>query len=116
MRVLCLLCLQDLKYKILVKGKKERVAQECSSSSSDLSSSEEEPGCAVVKPSPKKECKKVKTQDSMSQEPFSFYTVRSFHDNRKEKFETSFCVVSVRCVQAEPGAVRIGGVHLQCSL
>lgn len=75
MRVLCLLYMQDLKYKILVKGKKERVAQECSSSSSDFSSSEEEAGCAEVKPSGKKECKKVKTQGSLSQEQFSFYTV-----------------------------------------
>ncbi|TNN50592.1 1-phosphatidylinositol 4,5-bisphosphate phosphodiesterase delta-3-A [Liparis tanakae] len=36
--------LQDLKGKILVKGKKERVVEEGSSSSSDLSSSEEEAG------------------------------------------------------------------------
>lgn len=87
MRVLCLLLMQDLKYKILVKGKKEHVAQKCSSSSSDLSSSEEEAGCAEVKPSGKKECKKVKTQGSLSQEQFSFYIVWTFHDNFKKKFE-----------------------------
>uniref|UniRef100_A0A8C4EPX8 Phosphoinositide phospholipase C n=1 Tax=Dicentrarchus labrax TaxID=13489 RepID=A0A8C4EPX8_DICLA len=33
---------EELKFKILVKGKKERVVEECSSSSSDLSSSDEE--------------------------------------------------------------------------
>uniref|UniRef100_A0A3B4ZMV2 Phosphoinositide phospholipase C n=1 Tax=Stegastes partitus TaxID=144197 RepID=A0A3B4ZMV2_9TELE len=38
----CLPSPEDLKGKILVKGKKERVGKECSSSSSDLSSSDEE--------------------------------------------------------------------------
>ncbi|XP_035514461.1 1-phosphatidylinositol 4,5-bisphosphate phosphodiesterase delta-3-A-like [Morone saxatilis] len=48
---------EELKFKILVKGKKERVV-ECSSSSSDLSSSDEEASCAEGKPRRKKEEKK----------------------------------------------------------
>lgn len=52
-----MLCLQDLKYKILVKGKKERVVEGCSSSCSDLSSSDEE----SVQAKAKKEDKKVST-------------------------------------------------------
>lgn len=52
----CVSCLQDLKYKILVKGKKERVVEGCSSSCSDLSSSDEE----SVQAKAKKEDKKVK--------------------------------------------------------
>lgn len=58
--VMCLLCMQDLKYKILVKGKKEHVV-ECSSSCSDLSSSDEESGRAEGKPKEKKHDKKVGT-------------------------------------------------------
>uniref|UniRef100_A0A8C4EPC1 Phosphoinositide phospholipase C n=1 Tax=Dicentrarchus labrax TaxID=13489 RepID=A0A8C4EPC1_DICLA len=46
---------EELKFKILVKGKKERVVEECSSSSSDLSSSDEEASCAEGKPRRKKE-------------------------------------------------------------
>ncbi|XP_044033523.1 1-phosphatidylinositol 4,5-bisphosphate phosphodiesterase delta-3-A [Siniperca chuatsi] len=49
---------EDLKGKILVKGKKERVVEECSSSSSDLSSSDEEASHAEGKPRRKKEDKK----------------------------------------------------------
>lgn len=49
--------LQDLKYKILVKGKKERVVEGCSSSCSDLSSSDEE----SIQAKAKKEDKKVRT-------------------------------------------------------
>ncbi|XP_037611942.1 1-phosphatidylinositol 4,5-bisphosphate phosphodiesterase delta-3-A-like isoform X2 [Sebastes umbrosus] len=48
---------EDLKGKILVKGKKE-VVEECSSSSSDLSSSDEEASRAEGKPSGKKQDKK----------------------------------------------------------
>lgn len=43
---MCWLCAQDLKGKILVKGKKEGTAEKPSSSSSDLSSSDEEAGGA----------------------------------------------------------------------
>uniref|UniRef100_A0A8C4EQ56 Phosphoinositide phospholipase C n=1 Tax=Dicentrarchus labrax TaxID=13489 RepID=A0A8C4EQ56_DICLA len=50
---------EELKFKILVKGKKERVVEECSSSSSDLSSSDEEASCAEGKPRRKKEENKV---------------------------------------------------------
>ena len=53
------LCVQDLKGKILVKGKKEHAVVECSSSSSDLSSSDEEASQAEGKPRRKKEDKKV---------------------------------------------------------
>lgn len=49
------MCLQDLKYKILIKGKKERVVEGCSSSCSDLSSSDEE----SIQAKAKKEDKKV---------------------------------------------------------
>ncbi|XP_068161674.1 1-phosphatidylinositol 4,5-bisphosphate phosphodiesterase delta-3-A isoform X5 [Antennarius striatus] len=48
---------EDLKYKILVKGKKERGGEECSSSCSDLSSSDEESGRSEGKPRRKKEDK-----------------------------------------------------------
>lgn len=51
--------LQDLKGKILVKGKKEKSAEECECSSSDLSSSDEESSQTEGKPSRKKEDKKV---------------------------------------------------------
>uniref|UniRef100_A0A3B4ZJ38 Phosphoinositide phospholipase C n=1 Tax=Stegastes partitus TaxID=144197 RepID=A0A3B4ZJ38_9TELE len=53
----CLPSPEDLKGKILVKGKKERVGKECSSSSSDLSSSDEEASRAKSK-GQKKEDKK----------------------------------------------------------
>uniref|UniRef100_A0A671VCM9 Phosphoinositide phospholipase C n=1 Tax=Sparus aurata TaxID=8175 RepID=A0A671VCM9_SPAAU len=43
---------EDLQFKILVKGKKELVVEECSSSSSDLSSSDEEASRFVSKLSP----------------------------------------------------------------
>lgn len=56
--------MQDLKYKILVKGKKE-VVEECSSSSSDLSSSDEEAVRAEGKPKGKKEEKKVGTTPAL---------------------------------------------------
>ncbi|XP_029312862.1 1-phosphatidylinositol 4,5-bisphosphate phosphodiesterase delta-3-A-like [Cottoperca gobio] len=49
---------EDLKGKILVKGKKEHVVEGCSSSSSDLSSSDEEASHTEGKPSRKKEDKK----------------------------------------------------------
>lgn len=49
-----MMCLQDLKYKILVKGKKERVVEGCSSSCSDLSSSDEESSQARAKKDDKK--------------------------------------------------------------
>lgn len=55
---MCWLRVQDLKGKILVKGKKEHVV-EGSSSSSDLSSSDEEASRAEGKPKGKKEDKKV---------------------------------------------------------
>lgn len=45
---------EDLKYKILVKGKKERVVEGCSSSCSDLSSSDEESVQAKAKKEDKK--------------------------------------------------------------
>nr|XP_046233650.1 1-phosphatidylinositol 4,5-bisphosphate phosphodiesterase delta-3-A-like [Scatophagus argus] len=48
---------EDLKYKILVKGKRERVIEEHLSSSSDLSSSEEEASRSDGKPKIKKEDK-----------------------------------------------------------
>uniref|UniRef100_A0A671VJB2 Phosphoinositide phospholipase C n=1 Tax=Sparus aurata TaxID=8175 RepID=A0A671VJB2_SPAAU len=41
---------EDLQFKILVKGKKELVVEECSSSSSDLSSSDEEPVVSKLSP------------------------------------------------------------------
>lgn len=50
--------MQDLKGKILVKGKKEH-AVECSSDSSDLSSSDEESSHTEGTPSRQKEDKKV---------------------------------------------------------
>lgn len=53
---MCLLCLQDLKYKILVKGRKDHLAERCSS---DCSSSDEEVGCSEGKPSVKKQDRKV---------------------------------------------------------
>ena len=56
---MCCLCVQDLKGKILVKGKKERVVKECSSSSSEFSSSDEESCQADGKARGKKEDKKV---------------------------------------------------------
>ncbi|XP_040885273.1 1-phosphatidylinositol 4,5-bisphosphate phosphodiesterase delta-3-A-like [Toxotes jaculatrix] len=49
---------EDLKGKILVKGKKDRVVEECSSSLSDLSSSDEEAGRTEGKPPLRKEDKK----------------------------------------------------------
>ncbi|XP_031179848.1 1-phosphatidylinositol 4,5-bisphosphate phosphodiesterase delta-3-A-like isoform X1 [Sander lucioperca] len=49
---------EDLKGKILVKGKKEHMVEERSSSSSDLSSSDEEASHAEGKPSSKKEDQK----------------------------------------------------------
>ncbi|XP_028264297.1 1-phosphatidylinositol 4,5-bisphosphate phosphodiesterase delta-3-A-like [Parambassis ranga] len=49
---------EDLKGKILVKGKKEKSADECECSSSDLSSSDEESSRTEGKPSRKKEDKK----------------------------------------------------------
>lgn len=49
--------MQDLKGKILVKGKKEH-AVECSSDSSDLSSSDEEASHTEGKPNREKEDKK----------------------------------------------------------
>lgn len=60
------MCLQDLKYKILVKGKKERVVEGCSSSCSDLSSSDEE----SVQAKAKKEDKKVSAAAAHLQQKF----------------------------------------------
>lgn len=51
----CLLRLQDLKYKILVKGQKDQSAERCS----DCSSSDEEAGCSEGKLSIKKQDRKV---------------------------------------------------------
>ncbi|KAA8581136.1 hypothetical protein FQN60_002717 [Etheostoma spectabile] len=50
---------EDLKGKILVKGKKEHVVAESSSSSSDLSCSDEEVSSAEARPGSKKEDQKV---------------------------------------------------------
>ncbi|XP_049419777.1 1-phosphatidylinositol 4,5-bisphosphate phosphodiesterase delta-3-A [Epinephelus fuscoguttatus] len=58
---------EDLKGKILVKGKRERVV-ECSSSSSDLSSSDEEASCTDSKSCRKKEDKKVPGVSKLSPE------------------------------------------------
>lgn len=69
--------LQDLKYKILVKGKKERVAEGCSSSCSDLSSSDEESIRSGGKPKPKKEDKKVGRAAAAPSVPY--FTVESQH-------------------------------------
>lgn len=63
--------LQDLKYKILVKGQKEHQAERCSS---DCSSSDEEAGCSEGKPSLKKEERKVSSSalpGRWSSAPFS---------------------------------------------
>ncbi|XP_072229652.1 1-phosphatidylinositol 4,5-bisphosphate phosphodiesterase delta-3-A-like [Leuresthes tenuis] len=54
----CLPSPEDLKGKILVKGKKEMTEKECSSSSSDLSSSDEECSRTEGKPKRKKEDKR----------------------------------------------------------
>ncbi|XP_069024631.1 1-phosphatidylinositol 4,5-bisphosphate phosphodiesterase delta-3-A [Embiotoca jacksoni] len=54
----CLPSPEDLQGKILVKGKKEKPADECSSSSSYLSSSDEEASQADCQPRSKKEDKK----------------------------------------------------------
>lgn len=58
---MCWLYVQDLKGKILVKGKKEHMVEECSSSSSDLSPSDDEASCTESKSRRKKEDKKVGT-------------------------------------------------------
>lgn len=52
----CLLRPQDLKYKILVKGRKDHSAERCSS---DRSSSDEEASCSEGKASVKKQDRKV---------------------------------------------------------
>lgn len=70
--------LQDLKYKILVKGKKERVAEGCSSSCSDLSSSDEESIRSDGKPKAKKEDKKVGTAAAAAPSVL-YFTVESQH-------------------------------------
>lgn len=69
--------LQDLKYKILVKGKKERVAEGCSSCS-DLSSSDEESIRSDGKPKAKKEDKKVGTAAAAAPS-VPYFTVESQH-------------------------------------
>lgn len=71
------MCLQDLKYKILVKGKKERVVEGCSSSCSDLSSSDEE----SIQARAKKEDKKVRTAAA----PFGQYSTTQKLNSRDSK-------------------------------
>lgn len=70
--------LQDLKYKILVKGKKERVAEGCSSCS-DLSSSDEESIRSDGKPKAKKEDKKVGMAAAAAALSVPYFTVESQH-------------------------------------
>jgi len=57
--IIMVVSVQDLKGKILVKGKKEYVLEECSLSASDFSSSDEEASQTEGRPHQKKEDKKV---------------------------------------------------------
>ncbi|XP_070847244.1 1-phosphatidylinositol 4,5-bisphosphate phosphodiesterase delta-3-A-like isoform X2 [Chaetodon trifascialis] len=59
---------EDLKLKILIKGKKDRVVEECLSSSSEFSSSDEEASRTEGKPRSKKEDKKVPGVSKLSPE------------------------------------------------
>lgn len=61
-------CVQDLKGKILVKGKRERAKEEAYSSS-DPSSSDEEASRSEGKPRKAKEEKKVRTTPSIHLHP-----------------------------------------------
>lgn len=112
---------QDLKYKILVKGKKERAAEGCSSSCSDLSSSDEESIRSDGKPKAKKEDKKVGTAAAAAPS-VPYFTVESqdkvtatscLHAELTKKLDV---LISAECVQAKSRAFGAGGVHSQCSL
>lgn len=83
-----MLCLQDLKYKILVKGKKERVVEGCSSSCSDLSSSDEE----SVQAKAKKEDKKVSTAAAA---PFGPYFTAQIQTVVTIKQKSSFLLLGL---------------------
>lgn len=114
---MCWLCVQALKGKILVKGKRERVVEECSSCSSDLSSSDDEASHNECKPSTKNEDKKVGTVPAAHLYPSSIVPHRIWWNwlgflgnSTEDKLTVTGCLPRVwwfLCVLSQPGVSKL---------